>query len=148
MSLCPFKAELHLQKIATGHHVKDQSHSQLTSITALPKSFSKVTLICIQNNHGTRERWKTRKKRFSERNSHALRLTHFLNQDKGFLKFAQRPYSDTSFLRVEINSLLLPTQLSERMRTHTKTARMIYRKHYPSLRNRSHSWRLGTKGQF
>lgn len=47
------------------------------------------------------------KKRFSERNSQALRITHFLNPDKGFLKVAQRAHSATSFLRVGIN-LVLP----------------------------------------
>lgn len=46
------------------------------------------------------------KKRFSERNSQALRITHFLNPDKGFLKLAQRPHSAISFLRVGINLLL------------------------------------------
>ena len=39
-------------------------------------------------------------------------------------------------------------QCSERTRTHTKRAHMTYRKHYPSLRSWSNSWRLGTEDQF
>lgn len=90
------------------------------------------------------------KKRFSERNSQALRVTHFLNQDKGFLKLAQRPHSGTSFSK-SWNKLTLTPQRRQpwgRTEAHTKAARMPYHKHFPGLAKRSRHGHLSLEANF
>lgn len=119
---CCVSFRTHLQKIVTGHCWRTGITLNWPAMLCYPNNFPKWLSFAFRITMGLGNAERCRqKKRFSERNSRALRITHFLNPDKGFLKLAQRPHSDTSFLRVGINLLLPPRTGSLRKgRKHTQ----------------------------
>lgn len=106
---CCVSFRMHLQKIVTSHCWRTGIILNWPAMLCYPNNFPKWLSFAFRITTGLGKAERCRqKKRFSETNSWALRITHFLNPDKGFLKLAQRPHSDTSFLRVGINLLLPP----------------------------------------